>query len=67
VLRRFTRLKAALMPYLYGQAVVAATEGTPVLRPMAVEFPDDPCLHPPGPAIHARRPAAGGAGVHRVG
>ena len=42
VLRRFTRLKASLMPYLYGQAVVAATEGMPVLRPMAVEFPDDP-------------------------
>jgi alpha-D-xyloside xylohydrolase len=42
VLRTFTRLKARLMPYLYGAAVVAHSEGIPVMRPMAVEFPDDP-------------------------
>jgi alpha-D-xyloside xylohydrolase len=42
VLRRFTRLKAQLMPYIYGQAVNAAQTGMPVLRPMAAEFPDDP-------------------------
>jgi alpha-D-xyloside xylohydrolase len=46
VLRRFTRLKAQLMPYIYGQAVVAARDGMPVLRPMVAEFPDDPaCAH----------------------
>jgi alpha-D-xyloside xylohydrolase len=46
VLRRFTQLKAQLMPYIYGQAVVAAQDGMPVLRPMAAEFPDDPaCTH----------------------
>jgi alpha-D-xyloside xylohydrolase len=46
VLRRFTRLKAQLMPYIYGQAVVAAQDGMPVLRPMAADFPDDPaCSH----------------------
>jgi alpha-D-xyloside xylohydrolase len=46
VLRRFTRLKAQLMPYNYGQAVAAAREGIPVLRPMVAEFPDDPaCTH----------------------
>jgi alpha-D-xyloside xylohydrolase len=46
VLRRFTKLKAQLMPYIYGQAVNAARDGTPVLRPMAAEFPDDPaCTH----------------------
>jgi alpha-D-xyloside xylohydrolase len=46
VLRRFTRLKAQLMPYIYGQSVVAAHDGIPVLRPMAAEFPDDPaCTH----------------------
>ncbi|HEX8629108.1 MAG TPA: alpha-xylosidase [Catenuloplanes sp.] len=46
VLRIFTRLKARLMPYLYGQAVTAHTEGLPVLRPMVFEFPDDPaCPH----------------------
>jgi alpha-D-xyloside xylohydrolase len=46
VLRRFTQLKAQLMPYIYGQAVVAAQDGMPVLRPMAAEFPEDPaCSH----------------------
>jgi alpha-D-xyloside xylohydrolase len=46
VLRRFTRLKAQLMPYIYGQAVVAAQDGMPVLRPMVAEFPYDPtCAH----------------------
>ena len=46
VLRRFTRLKAQLMPYIYGQAVLAAREGIPVMRPMVSEFPDDPgCTH----------------------
>ena len=46
VLRRFTRLKAQLMPYIYGQAVTAARDGIPVLRPLVAEFPDDPaCTH----------------------
>ncbi|BCJ61801.1 alpha-xylosidase [Micromonospora endophytica] len=42
VLRDFTRLKARLMPYLYAAAVTAHTEGMPVMRAMALEFPDDP-------------------------
>ena len=46
VLRRFTRLKAQLMPYIYGQAVATARDGMPVLRPLSAEFPDDPaCTH----------------------
>ena len=46
VLRTFTRLKAQLMPYIYGQAVAAARDGMPVLRPMVSEFADDPaCAH----------------------
>jgi alpha-D-xyloside xylohydrolase len=46
VLRRFTRLKYRLMPYLYGAAQTAHREGIPVMRPMAAEFPDDPaCAH----------------------
>ena len=45
-LRRFTRLKAQLMPYIFGQAVAATRDGMPVLRPMVAEFPDDPgCTH----------------------
>lgn len=42
ILRDFTRLKATLMPYVFQAAVVAHTEGVPVLRPMVIEFPDDP-------------------------
>lgn len=44
VLRHFARLKNRLMPYLYEQAVVAATEGIPMMRPMVLEFPDDPAV-----------------------
>lgn len=42
VLRHFTRLKCQLMPYLFGQAVIAAETGIPVMRPMLLEFPADP-------------------------
>ncbi len=42
VVRFFTKLKCRLMPYLYGQAVVAHREGLPMLRAMLLEFPDDP-------------------------
>ena len=42
VVRFFTRLKCALMPYLYQKAVEAHETGVPVLRPMLLEFPDDP-------------------------
>jgi alpha-D-xyloside xylohydrolase len=42
VLRRFARLKNRLMPYLYQAAVTAHEQGTPVLRAMMLEFPDDP-------------------------
>ncbi|WP_330241215.1 alpha-xylosidase [Streptomyces sp. NBC_00525] len=42
VARRFTELKHRLMPYLYGAAVEAHRTGVPVMRPMLLEFPDDP-------------------------
>lgn len=42
VVRKFTRLKCRLMPYLYGVAVEAHEHGTPMMRPMMLEFPDDP-------------------------
>jgi alpha-D-xyloside xylohydrolase len=41
VLRHFTRLKCRLMPYLYAAALEAHQRGTPVMRPMLLEFPDD--------------------------
>ncbi|MBB4910059.1 alpha-xylosidase [Actinophytocola algeriensis] len=46
VLRRFSKLKATLMPYLYQAARTAHLSGVPMMRAMVVEFPDDPaCTH----------------------
>jgi alpha-D-xyloside xylohydrolase len=42
VTRLFTKLKLRLMPYLYAAGLEATATGTPVLRPMQLEFPDDP-------------------------
>jgi alpha-D-xyloside xylohydrolase len=40
--RKFSKLKIQLMPYLFQAAVQAHTTGIPVMRPMALEFPEDP-------------------------
>jgi alpha-D-xyloside xylohydrolase len=46
VLRTFTRLKMRLMPYLMGAARQVTEDGTPMMRAMALSFPDDPgCTH----------------------
>ncbi|BCS80579.1 alpha-xylosidase [Anaerocellum diazotrophicum] len=45
VLRFFTKLKCRLMPYIFAKAVEAAEKGIPVLRPMVLEFPDDPACN----------------------
>ena len=42
VLRFFTRLKCALMPYLYGIAVLASQMGHPMMRAMILQYPLDP-------------------------
>src|SRR5581483_4777504 len=42
VLRKFTKLKCRLMPYLFAKAVEAHEKGRPMLRAMLLEFPDDP-------------------------
>jgi alpha-D-xyloside xylohydrolase len=42
VLRFFTKLKCRLMPYLFKSAVEAHSQGTPVMRAMLLEFPNDP-------------------------
>jgi alpha-D-xyloside xylohydrolase len=45
VTRDFTRLKHRLVPYLYRAALQARDHGTPVMRAMVLEFPDDPSCH----------------------
>jgi alpha-D-xyloside xylohydrolase len=42
VTRKFTKLKLELMPYLFAAGMEATTGGIPVMRPMQLEFPDDP-------------------------
>jgi len=42
VLRKFTKLKSRLMPYLFARALEAKEKGTPIMRAMMLEFPDDP-------------------------
>ncbi len=41
VVRFFTRLKASLMPYLYRNAIETSRTGVPMMRSMALEYPDD--------------------------
>ncbi|GAB3813035.1 alpha-xylosidase [Tessaracoccus terricola] len=41
VTRKFTHLKMRLMPYLARIAEEAHTDGTPMMRPMVLEFPSD--------------------------
>lgn len=41
VARLFTKLKMRLMPYLAAAAELAHTDGTPMMRPMPLEFPRD--------------------------
>ena len=40
--REFTKLKLELMPYVYQLGLQPHVNGTPVMRSMFVEFPDDP-------------------------
>lgn len=42
VTRVFTRLKMRLMPYLFQVGIDATRTGAPIMRPMVLEFPDDP-------------------------
>ncbi len=46
VLSKFTKLKCSLMPYLFRTAMQAHEHGTPMMRAMILEFPNDPaCEH----------------------
>lgn len=47
VVREFTKLKLELMPYVYQLGLQPHANGTPVMRSMFVEFPDDPACRTP--------------------
>jgi alpha-D-xyloside xylohydrolase len=42
VTREFVQLKLRLMPYLYTQSAGAVRDGDPLMRPVFLEYPDDP-------------------------
>ncbi len=42
VLKKFIDLKLSLMPYLYATAIDTHKTGVPMMRPLFMEFPEDP-------------------------
>ncbi len=45
IFKRYARLRYQLMPYLYSYAEQAARTGMPVVRPLVLEYEDDPRTH----------------------
>ena len=45
IARRFVELRYRLLPYLYTLFEEASCSGTPIMRPLVWEFPDDPRVH----------------------
>jgi alpha-D-xyloside xylohydrolase len=46
VTKFFTDLKISLMPYILKMSEIVHTQGVPMMRPMMMEFPEDPsCLY----------------------
>ena len=43
--REYARLRYRLLPYIYTYSCLAAQTGLPVLRPMVLEFPNDPTTY----------------------
>jgi len=43
--RKFARLRYRLFPYLYSLAAEATETGMPVVRPLVLEYQDDPWVH----------------------
>ena len=42
IFRRYARLRSRLVPYLVSYGWQASEDGVPLMRPMVLEFPDDP-------------------------
>ena len=42
IFREYARFRSRLVPYLVSHGWAASDTGTPLMRPMAMEFPDDP-------------------------
>jgi alpha-D-xyloside xylohydrolase len=42
IFRDYVRLRYHLLPYIYTYAIIASETSLPIIRPMELEFPDDP-------------------------
>jgi alpha-D-xyloside xylohydrolase len=42
IVRRYARLRMRLLPYLYTEAAAAVAAGAPLMRPLVLDFQDDP-------------------------
>jgi len=45
IFRQYARLRSRLVPYLLSYGWEAAVDGVPLMRPMVMEFPDDPASY----------------------
>ncbi len=45
IIRDFMNLRDRLLPYIYQAAYRASLDGTPIMRPLVYDFPDDPQTH----------------------
>jgi alpha-D-xyloside xylohydrolase len=45
IFRKYAKLRYRLIPYLYSCAYVASQTGLPLMRPLVLEFQDDPAAH----------------------
>ena len=46
IFRTYARLRSRLVPYLISYGWRACDDGVPLMRPMVMEFPDDPAAYP---------------------
>ena len=45
IFRRYVRLRYRLLPYIYSCAARTAETGRPLMRPLLLDYPDDPTTH----------------------
>jgi alpha-D-xyloside xylohydrolase len=45
IFRKYAQLRYRLIPYLYAYAHIASQTGLPLMRPLLLEFQDDPAAH----------------------
>ena len=65
ICRRYAELRYQLLPYTYTLAWQAPRAGLPLMRPLVLNYPDDPRVVDARPRVPVGRRPAGGAGDAR--